>query len=362
MARSIGHSGSKPDAGPTTRAEILGICTRKPGSFQGRSGRCEEASVDRRIARAAKTNAGGTRGDDQRGADDSESARSDYAGLKGPTMLDDTAIEEAGVSGRGVAGLGLHRAELAAESAVCCKGKRPAGTIPGRRQSAASSRQSQARHLISIRPAGRRIWKLSTTSPKLREMHGKPMPESFTKGQQIAQLQGKPLNLFRAAARVQDVRQIRPADLRTVPAHRQRGRRRLHRALHVVRADQSRSGAHVHEYRLDHRRPPEHGFVAALRPGRGDRRSAGIRRDAVGGARRADAADLGAAMVGRISAEQISGRETQLRRRSGAVYRQSRRASTPSCSASRSMPSTRWIAMRYKTGAGSGNSHAHLAV
>lgn len=32
--------------------------------------------------------------------------------------------------------------------------------------------------------------------PKLKEMHGKPMPESFTKGQQIAQLQGKPLICF----------------------------------------------------------------------------------------------------------------------------------------------------------------------
>ena len=32
--------------------------------------------------------------------------------------------------------------------------------------------------------------------PKLREMDGKPMPESFTKGQPIAQLQGKPLNCF----------------------------------------------------------------------------------------------------------------------------------------------------------------------
>src|SRR5579863_4878278 len=29
--------------------------------------------------------------------------------------------------------------------------------------------------------------------PKLREMHGKAMPESMTKGQQIAQLQGKQL-------------------------------------------------------------------------------------------------------------------------------------------------------------------------
>ncbi len=32
--------------------------------------------------------------------------------------------------------------------------------------------------------------------PKLAELHGKAMPESFTKGQQIAQLQGKPLICF----------------------------------------------------------------------------------------------------------------------------------------------------------------------
>lgn len=32
--------------------------------------------------------------------------------------------------------------------------------------------------------------------PKLAEMHGKPMPESFTKGQQLAQLQGQPLKCF----------------------------------------------------------------------------------------------------------------------------------------------------------------------
>jgi len=31
------------------------------------------------------------------------------------------------------------------------------------------------------------------SKPKLAAMHGKPMPDSFTKGQQIAQLQGKPL-------------------------------------------------------------------------------------------------------------------------------------------------------------------------
>ena len=32
--------------------------------------------------------------------------------------------------------------------------------------------------------------------PKLAQMHGKPMPESITKGQQIAQLQGQKLNCF----------------------------------------------------------------------------------------------------------------------------------------------------------------------
>ncbi|MHC2067558.1 DUF1501 domain-containing protein [Bremerella sp. T1] len=32
--------------------------------------------------------------------------------------------------------------------------------------------------------------------PTLTKMHGKPMPESLTKGQQVAQLQGKPLNCF----------------------------------------------------------------------------------------------------------------------------------------------------------------------
>ena len=32
--------------------------------------------------------------------------------------------------------------------------------------------------------------------PKLAEMHGQPMPESITKGQQLAQLQGQKLNCF----------------------------------------------------------------------------------------------------------------------------------------------------------------------
>jgi hypothetical protein len=53
--------------------------------------------------------------------------------------------------------------------------------------------------------------------PKLAEMHGQPMPESFTKGQQIAQLQGQALKCFapqhpfrKAGANGQEISEIFP--------------------------------------------------------------------------------------------------------------------------------------------------------
>ncbi len=60
---------------------------------------------------------------------------------------------------------------------------------------------------LSITPKAKRVIWLSMAGgpshletfdpkPKLAEMHGQPMPESLTKGQQLAQLQGKPLNCF----------------------------------------------------------------------------------------------------------------------------------------------------------------------
>ena len=114
--------------------------------------------------------------------------------------------------------------------------------------------------------------------PKLAKMHGKPMPESFTKGQQIAQLQGKPLICFgpqhgfkQFGKSGQEICELFPhigsvADEICIV-----------RSM-WTRADQSRSGAHVHEHRLDHRGPAEHGLVGALRAGRGDRGSARLRR------------------------------------------------------------------------------------
>ncbi len=58
--------------------------------------------------------------------------------------------------------------------------------------------------------------------PKLAAMHGQPMPESFTKGQPIAQLQGKELRCLRPAGQVRPPRPIGPGDQRAAAAHRQR--------------------------------------------------------------------------------------------------------------------------------------------
>ncbi len=60
---------------------------------------------------------------------------------------------------------------------------------------------------------------------------------------------GQAAHLLRPAVRLQEIRQIRPGDLRAVSAHRQRGGRYLHHPLHVDGADQSRSRPHHHEHR-----------------------------------------------------------------------------------------------------------------
>ena len=68
--------------------------------------------------------------------------------------------------------------------------------IPRRGESAPSPGQSQAHHLplSGRRPFAPGNVRQQTEAP--RAVHGKPMPESFTKGQQIAQLQGTELHCF----------------------------------------------------------------------------------------------------------------------------------------------------------------------
>jgi hypothetical protein len=105
--------------------------------------------------------------------------------------------------------------------------------------------------------------------------------------------------------------------------NRQRGGRNLHRAVDVDRADQPRSGPHLHEQRLDHRRPAVHGVVGAIWIGRGGGQPARLCGAGFAGERRPDATHRGAAMVGRHFAQQVSGGKIQFGWRSGSIHRES---------------------------------------
>ena len=59
------------------------------------------------------------------------------------------------------------------------------------------------------------------------------MPESFTKGQPIAQLQGKKLLCFGPQGDIQQIRTIAAIDQQFLAAYRQRCRRHLRRALNA---------------------------------------------------------------------------------------------------------------------------------
>ncbi len=96
--------------------------------------------------------------------------------------------------GRGVAGLGLfalHSLLPRGFGAVTTKSARPQGVVQPLHF------PPKAKRVIFLYQAGGPSH-LETfdNKPALAAMHSKPMPDSFTKGQQIAQLQGKPLICF----------------------------------------------------------------------------------------------------------------------------------------------------------------------
>ena len=95
-------------------------------------------------------------------------------------------------------------------------------------------------------------------------MHGQAMPESFTKGQQFAQLQGKALKCF---APQFGFKRFGKSGIEMCELFPEIGS--VADEMCVVRSmwsrtDQSRYGAHVHEYRFDHRGPPQHGLLVDL--------------------------------------------------------------------------------------------------
>src|SRR5216117_3649575 len=91
-----------------------------------------------------------------------------------------TEIRRRTFLGRGAAGLGLValKSLLASES-------------PGLHHAAKAKRV-----IFLYQAGGPSHLETFDNKPKLADMSGKPMPESFTRGQQIAQLQGQKLTCF----------------------------------------------------------------------------------------------------------------------------------------------------------------------
>ena len=101
--------------------------------------------------------------------------------------------------------------------------------------------------------------------PKLAELDGKPMPESFTKGQPIAQLQGQALKAQGPLTKFKQHGKSRTVDQRLPAVPREDRRRHLHHQVDGDRPDQPRSGPHVDEHRHGDQRPAVDGFVDDLR-------------------------------------------------------------------------------------------------
>ena len=179
----------------------------------------------------------------------------------------------------------------------------------GRRGPAAASSGAGKAHYLA--DDGGRASHLETFDykPKLVEMAGKPMPESFTKGQPIAQLQGQKLTCFppqmgfsKFGANGQELCSSCFRKLGAVSDDICIIRSMLTEAINHD------PGAHVHEHRHDDLRPAEHGVVGYVRAGERRGESAGLCRADQHGPRRAESTDLGAAMGERVFAEPISGR------------------------------------------------------
>ncbi len=91
--------------------------------------------------------------------------------------------------GRGAAGLGLMALNSLLNNRAFAAGTR--GVVNPLHHPAKAKRV-----IFLYQAGGPSHLEVFDNKPKLAEMNGKPMPESFTKGQQIAQLQGRPLICF----------------------------------------------------------------------------------------------------------------------------------------------------------------------
>src|SRR5437879_579787 len=90
--------------------------------------------------------------------------------------------------GKGIAGLGA----VALNSLLSPRLKAATGGVVNPLHYAAKAK----RVIFLYQAGGPSHLETFDNKPQLAKMHKEPMPDSFTKGQQIAQLQGKPLSCF----------------------------------------------------------------------------------------------------------------------------------------------------------------------
>jgi hypothetical protein len=103
------------------------------------------------------------------------------------------ALTRRSLVGRASTGMGtLALAALLNDGARAAEA--PAGAAGGAARLAFKPRIKRVIHLYMA--GGPSHLETFDSKPKLRELHGQPMPESFTRGQQIAQLQGQKLNCY----------------------------------------------------------------------------------------------------------------------------------------------------------------------
>ena len=186
--------------------------------------------------------------------------------------------------------------------------------------------------------------------PTLAKMNGQPMPESFTRGMPIAQLQGTKLRLPRSPAPVSAVAGQSGQEISTIFPH-----------LATVADDICIIRSMVTEA-INH--DPAHTFMntgttISGRPAMGSWINYGLgsESDDLPGFRRADLgrplrpgpADRLAAVAQRLPAQPVSGRAVLLQGRPGALHRPARREPRPTASATWSTPSVRSIRSKTKS-------------
>ena len=171
-------------------------------------------------------------------------------------------------------------------------------------------------------------------------MHGQPMPESFTKGMPIAQLQGKRLVCFapqhpfrRYGASGQEICTIFPHLARVADEIC------IIRSM-VDRGHQPRPGPHLHEHGHDDLGPAGDGILDQLRPGKRERRPPRLRRPDLQRPVRPGPADRLAAVAQRVPAQPVPGSPVLLQGRPGALPGPAPTGRRPTGSATSSTPSS----------------------